>query len=793
MSELVIILIFFTAIIFMYATGLMGGIPKLLKLVEQEDFDTFEFDCKKHKVAYEALLEHEEGDDLKIDLLFEHVYTAYTLKEVQAKLTEVLITQCPTASSTTASSTTAASTTASSTTASSTTASSTTPASTTASSTTPATTTASSTTPATTTASSTTPATTTASSTTPATTTASSTTPASVECYNTHEGMDTGGTDLQPFDSYIMSSNGFVVSEENGDRVGTTPLPWSLNLCKKACALEDNCLGFTFNEITEGADTGVCYFKQGNISITHVPPHEPNNNLYSAYLKCSVIPDSSDTILEPMASTTPAAPYTPPAAPLQPMESTPQLHRIHVTNYVDINNNVLTNGVINRDGYQGYPPSIIGLTQVKFNVFYDTTMLRLDVEDPTASERVWGINILHLEDIDEYSATARHLSDVHHWNIDNIQETQITAFRDGNDYILTGCCIFKLKWLPVKQHYSSTHIKAYVDWAVFYDLVSITTIPNATYEIDSIIKSIRVPLNQQSSEEVRSEYNLTINDAEKVFLDHWYSKALSHIPPIDGLPKQGMMIQRILHFGYVSFHIYFESYEENVNYSISGVVDKFKTVVDKWFSWMGLDIKVVLFGVRYASNIKGRISDLDTYRTHTGWLLQSWQKLEVAGGFNDNPWGTECGYYSRTSGRDTFKSLQDTLGSSCPFGTNPFSLPNPNFGGAEVTHHDMVFCIKGGDWTAHGQPQYLRLDHNAYSLDNVVAHEFGHSLSFDDFYDDVKYPTVLYDEDGFEHKKEDIRSIMDSYSGGVTHMDKAMLLMAMEMSGTLGLRSRWVG
>ena len=708
--------------------------------------------------------------------------------------------------------------------------------------------------------------------------------------------MDTGGTDLQPFDSYIMSSNGFVVSEENGDRVGTTPLPWSLNLCKKACALEDNCLGFTFNAISEGADTGVCYFKQGNISITHVPPHEPNNNLYSAYLKCSVIPDSSDTILEPMASTppaapytrqlnisfltseqdiglshvgdlnfckakcdsipacvgfvgnkdlngvvsecwmkndllsnavwvsdwhsdlyiktasespnpNPAAPYTPPAVPLQPMdpmESTPQLHRIHVTNYVDINNNVLTNGVINRDGYQGYPPSIIGLTQVKFNVFYDTTMLRLDVEDPTSYERVWGINILHLEDIDEYSATARLLSDVHHWNIDNIQETQITAFRDGNDYILTGCCIFQLKWLPVNQALSSTGIKSYIDWAVKYDLVSITTIPNATYEIDSIIKSgrlgsIRVPLNQQSSEEVRSEYNLIINDAEKVFLDHWYSRAVFYIPPIDGLPKQGMMIQRILHFGYVSFHIYFESYEEDVNYSISDVVDKFKTVVDKWFSWMDLDIKVVLFGVRYASNIKGKISDLDTYRTHTGYLLQSWQKIEVAGvnEFNQdwdqfNPWGTECGYYSGYD-QNTFKSLQDTLGSSCPFGTNPFSLPNPNFGGAEVTHHDMVFSIKGGDWTAHGTPQYLRLDHNAYSLDNVVAHEFGHSLSFDDFYDDVKYPTVLYDEDGFEHKKEDIRSIMDSYSGGVTHMDKAMLLMAMEMSGTLGLRSRWVG
>ena len=116
MSEQLVLILFLTVLIlYMYATGSMGGIPKLLKLVEHKDFDTSEFDCKKHKVAYEALLEHEEGDDLKIDLLFEHVYTAYTLKEVQEKLTAVLITQCPTASSTTASSTTAASTTTAST------------------------------------------------------------------------------------------------------------------------------------------------------------------------------------------------------------------------------------------------------------------------------------------------------------------------------------------------------------------------------------------------------------------------------------------------------------------------------------------------------------------------------------------------------------------------------------------------------------------------------------------------------------------------------------------------------
>jgi hypothetical protein len=198
---------------------------------------------------------------------------------------------------------------------------------------------------------------------------------------------------------------------------------------------------------------------------------------------------------------------------------------------------------------------------------------------------------------------------------------------------------------------------------------------------------------------------------------------------------------------------------------------------------MGFNIKVVLFGVRYASNIKDKISDLDTYP------LQSWQKIEVEGvnEFNQfNPWGTECGYFSHD--QNTFKSLQDTLGSSCDY-----SLPDPYFVGADVTHHDMVFSIKGGDWTAHGSPQYMRLNHIAYNLDDVVAHEFGHSLSFDDLYDHVKYPTELYDDDGTEHKKQDIRSIMDSYSVGVTHMDKAMLLMAMEMSGTLGLRSRWVG
>jgi hypothetical protein len=316
------------------------------------------------------------------------------------------------------------------------------------------------------------------------------------------------------------------------------------------------------------------------------------------------------------------------------------------------------------------------------------------------------------------------------------------------------------------------------------------------------------PSSTPSFEKVRKHYNLEINDAEKVFIDHWYSKAVSYISPFGAFPKQGMLIERILHFGYISFYINFESYTEDVQYTISDVVAKFKGVVDKWFSWMRLDIKVVLFGVRYASNISGQILDLDTYN------LFPWQKIEVEkeeenNEFNQfNPWGTECGYFSGYA-QNTFKSLQDTLGSVC---VRSPTLSNPNhvstgrrgsirngppqrgarrrsewsrstFVGAEVSHHDVVFSIKGGGWTAHGQPQYLRLDHGAYLRNDVVAQVFGHSLSFDDLYDDEKYPESLY-KDGFEHKKEDIRSIMDSVDY-VTHMDKAMLLMAMEMSDVL--------
>jgi hypothetical protein len=288
MSELVIILILFVAIIFMYATGLMGGIPKLLKLVEQEDFDTFEFDCKKHKVAYEALLEHEEGDDLKIDLLFEHVYTAYTLKEVQAKLTEVLITQCPTASSTTASSTTAASTTAASTT-------------------------ASSTTPATTTASSTTPATTTASSTTPASTTARTSDPTACDDgFTVTEQMDTGGTELSALGPIVNGVQRPLVEEFIGwiwnpdqnrwgfvgqnfaplflDLHSTVEGSWSLTDCKSACNEETLCGGFTFigNPAVPSRREGVCHFKQINdIVLDDIPPDIENKNLYSAYRKCT--------------------------------------------------------------------------------------------------------------------------------------------------------------------------------------------------------------------------------------------------------------------------------------------------------------------------------------------------------------------------------------------------------------------------------------------------------------------------------------------------------------------------
>jgi hypothetical protein len=416
MSELVIIFFFFTAIIFMYATGLMGGIPKLLKLVEQEDFDTFEFDCKKHKVAYEALLEHEEGDDLKIDLLFEHVYTAYTLKEVQAKLTEVLITQCPTASSTTASSTTASSTTAASTTASSTTASSTT---------------ASSTTAASTTASSTTPATTT-----PATTTASSTTPATISTdtgtctlgYRNHPGMDGGGT----------ANRGFHINHPEAAQGTLTP-----EMCQLFCKIDTACGGFTFRDNSvNGSMVGDCFPKGTDMIITALH-RSLREDQFSTYQKCQTLPSSPD------GSTL-----------------VPKLHRYDVNNYQITNNIIMSDGMISRDDLATFDWSpngyIIGLMEVKIKVFYDKTKIDLDVvrsplsllwDDVRREEFNYGTEI-----------TVSYNGDLDFGEPENL---------------LIGTVFLQLKWVPSDgQGYEEDYLKNYIDESVTYNLVSITTANN---------------------------------------------------------------------------------------------------------------------------------------------------------------------------------------------------------------------------------------------------------------------------------------------------------------------------
>jgi hypothetical protein len=86
MSQVIILLLLLVGFLFYYASGEMGGVPKLIKTLEDEDFKAADFDCDKGKTDIKKLLEHEEGDALEIDLLFEHVYKKNTLEEIQAKL-----------------------------------------------------------------------------------------------------------------------------------------------------------------------------------------------------------------------------------------------------------------------------------------------------------------------------------------------------------------------------------------------------------------------------------------------------------------------------------------------------------------------------------------------------------------------------------------------------------------------------------------------------------------------------------------------------------------------------------
>jgi hypothetical protein len=110
MSELIIILLIVCGFVYAYAKGVLGGVPKILKRIMDDDLADFE--CVP-EMKIKKLQTHREGNDFIIDLLFEHVYTTKTLQEVQA----ILLNKCPfDPSNTTASGTTASGTTPSNTT-----------------------------------------------------------------------------------------------------------------------------------------------------------------------------------------------------------------------------------------------------------------------------------------------------------------------------------------------------------------------------------------------------------------------------------------------------------------------------------------------------------------------------------------------------------------------------------------------------------------------------------------------------------------------------------------------------
>jgi hypothetical protein len=140
--ELIIVLLLIIGFFYLYAMGQFGGVPKLIKILLNDNFEATDIDCDKKDIV--TLLEHKKGDDPKIDMLFKHIYTDVTLGDVQA----ILLEACPneTASGTSASGTSASGTSASGTSASGTSASGTSASGTSASGTTPASTTPASTT-----------------------------------------------------------------------------------------------------------------------------------------------------------------------------------------------------------------------------------------------------------------------------------------------------------------------------------------------------------------------------------------------------------------------------------------------------------------------------------------------------------------------------------------------------------------------------------------------------------------------------------------------------------------------
>ena len=91
MSGLIIILVVIVGFLYIYISGGIGGVPKLIKTLADKDFKAEDFDCDKEKAHIRKLLEHEEGDGPEIDFLFEQVYTKHTLNEIQA----ILLKACP--------------------------------------------------------------------------------------------------------------------------------------------------------------------------------------------------------------------------------------------------------------------------------------------------------------------------------------------------------------------------------------------------------------------------------------------------------------------------------------------------------------------------------------------------------------------------------------------------------------------------------------------------------------------------------------------------------------------------
>jgi hypothetical protein len=248
-----------------------------------------------------------------------------------------------------------------------------------------------------------------------------------------------------------------------------------------------------------------------------------------------------------------------------------------------------------------------------------------------------------------------------------------------------------------------------------------------------------------------------LNNDEKVYLNYWFNNLKNRYISRNELPKDGLLIERILYYQYIPFWINFEG-DIVDSYSIESVKNYFKQIVDEWFTWLNMDIHVILYGVRYSESIKHQITDLNTYP------LEDWQKIEFQGtGFIDDPWGNDCSYFN-FDGSYKHRSLLDTIHSEC----DKFVKEN-------VNHHSTVFSIKGGSWTAHGQPQYIRVNDHAYKFKSVCVHEFGHSLGLDDLYDNVKYPPNI---DG--HFKSNINSIMRNTSH-VTDMDKAQMLKMIEL------------